>query len=123
MTGNQVHEFGGLAEGHWYTLVNVSVIKKCLKCKMDDAMRFEFSQHLEKAATSPITTDMVRVIAPACDAAMAMIKEMQHLSVDDKCRVMRRPEVFQEFIRLNPTITDAIGLYVSLQRQLSMRGA
>jgi hypothetical protein len=42
--------------------------------------------------------------------AIAMLDEMKNLAIEDKEKVMRRRDVFEAHIALNPSIMEAISL-------------
>jgi hypothetical protein len=58
-----------------------------------------------------LTLEAMQTVAPACDVAMKMINEMMPLSIDDKCRLMRKWNVIAAFVNLNPSIIEAITLF------------
>jgi hypothetical protein len=96
--------------GYWYDLVVASQIKRLLQREMPADLRLRFLELLNRKASGLVTMEAIAAIQPACDAAMAMIEELEPLSIADKCRVMRRIEVFDAHIALNPSILDAVKL-------------
>lgn len=99
-----------MPSGYWYDLVAVSQIKRLLQKDMPADLQVRFLELVTKKARGLVPMEAVTVIKPACDAAMAMLEELESLSIDDRCRVMRRIEVFDAHIALNPSILDAVKL-------------
>ena len=97
--------------GYWYDLVNISMIKRLLQGEMPPDYRLSFLEFLNKLVHGHLTLEAMQAVAPACDLAMKMIDEMRALSIDDKCRLMRKWNVIAAFANLNPSIIDAIKLF------------
>ena len=68
---------GMISKGHKYTLVCVSLTKKCLQAKMPAEMRLEFLQHLEKMADVTLTPAVIAAVEPMCDGAYEIVREAQ----------------------------------------------
>jgi hypothetical protein len=101
---------GDLPCGYQYDLVLVSQIKRLLQDDMPIDLRARLLELIAKRARGVITMEAVAAIQPAPHAAMAMLDEMSKLSIQDKENVMRRPEIFEAHIALNPSILNAIKL-------------
>jgi hypothetical protein len=97
--------------GYWYDLVNVSMIKRILQWELPPDYRLSFLEHLHKLVRGHLTLEAMQAVAPACDLAMKMIDEMKALSIDDKCRLMRKWNVLAAFVNLNPSIVEALKLF------------
>jgi hypothetical protein len=50
-------------------------------------------------------------VEPACDTVMKMLEEMKPLSLEDKCKLMRRRNVIANFCNLNPSLIEAMRLF------------
>jgi hypothetical protein len=101
---------GDLPCGYQYDLVLVSQIKRLLQDDMPIDLRARLLELIAKRARGVITMEAVAAIQPAPHAAMAMLDEMKNLSIEDKEKVMRRRDVFEAHISLNPSIMEAISL-------------
>jgi hypothetical protein len=101
---------GDLPCGYHYDLVMVSEIKRILQEEMPLEFRARFLELIAKRARGVINMAAVAAVTPAPDAAMAMFKEMDRLSVSDRENIMRRRDVFEAHIALNPSIMEAIKL-------------
>jgi hypothetical protein len=99
-----------LPSGHYYDFVLVSEIKRLLQEDMPLEFRARFLELLSNRARGLITMEAVAAVKPASDAAIAMLDALAHLSIEDKCKVMRRIEIFNAHIALNPSIINAIKL-------------
>jgi hypothetical protein len=97
--------------GYWYNLVNISMIKRLLQDPMPPDYRLSFLEFLHKLVHGHLTLEAMQAVAPACDLAMKMIDEMKALSIDDKCRLMRKWNVLAAFVNLNPSIVEALKLF------------
>jgi len=103
-------EWINLPCGYWYELVLISAIKRLLQDDMPLEFRARFLELLNKKARGLISMAAVAAVTPAPDAAIAMLDEMKNLSIEDKFKVMRRLDVFEAHIALNPSIMEAISL-------------
>ncbi len=103
-------EWINLPCGYWYELVLISAIKRLLQDDMPLEFRARFLELLNKKARGLISMEAVAAVSPAPDAAIAMLDEMKNLSIEDKFKVMRRLDVFEAHIALNPSIMEAIKL-------------
>jgi len=88
----------------------ISAIKRLLQDDMPLEFRARFLELLNKKARGLISMEAVAAVSPAPDAAIAMLDEMKNLSIEDKFKVMRRLDVFEAHIALNPSIMEAISL-------------
>jgi hypothetical protein len=95
---------------YYYDLILISQIKHILQENMPLEHRSRFLELLAKKERGVITMAAVAAVQPAPDAALAMLGEMDHLSVSDRENIMRRHDVFAAHIRLNPSIMEAIKL-------------
>jgi hypothetical protein len=76
--------------------------------EMPPDVRLRFLEYLNNQVRDLLTLEAMQRVEPACDTAMTMLKEMDSLSIDDKCRLMRKWNVIAAFINLNPSLLDAI---------------
>ncbi|OAF11774.1 hypothetical protein AYJ54_07900 [Bradyrhizobium centrolobii] len=98
--------------GYWYDLVNISMVKRLLQARdMRADLRLRFLEWLNGIVHGNLSLDAMQTVAPACDTAMQMIDEMQHLSIDDKCRLMRKWDIMAGFCNLNPSLIEAMKLF------------
>ncbi|WFU37747.1 hypothetical protein QA640_25130 [Bradyrhizobium sp. CB82] len=98
--------------GYWYDLVNISMVKRLLQAEeMSADLRLRFLEWLNGSVRGLISLDAMQTVAPACDTAMEMIKEMHPLSLDDKCRLMRKWDIMAGFCNLNPSLIAAMRLF------------
>lgn len=94
--------------GYWHDLVNISMVKRLLQGEMPPDVRLRFLEYLNNQVRGLLTLEAMQRVESACDTAMTMLKEMHPLSIDDKCRLMRKWNVIAAFINLNPSILSAI---------------
>jgi hypothetical protein len=97
-------------DGHKYTLVFVSLVKRLLVDEMEPAYRLRFLEWLDKCADTWLRPDMVAVIEPMCADGYEMVREAQKLGAGKMFDVFARWEVFNAFVALNPSILAAIKL-------------
>jgi hypothetical protein len=99
--------------GYWVTLIEISQVKRILLGEMPADLRLRFLEQLNERVYGIITTEAMQRVEPACATAMKMLAEMETLNVNDKCRLLMRWNVMATFIRLNPSILEAIRMFTS----------
>lgn len=99
--------------GYRPTLIEIAQIKRILLDEMPPDLRLDFLQTMNDRVHGILTVEAMQRIEPACDTAMKMLDEMKSLSINDKSRLMMRWNVIAAFINLNPSILEAIKLFIS----------
>ncbi len=98
--------------GYWYDLVNISMVKRVLQQQMPADLRLSFLELLNKYVRGILSLEAMQAVTPACDTTMAMLDEMRHLGIENKCRLMRDWNVMAGFCNLNPTLIEAMKLFL-----------
>lgn len=96
--------------GYWVDLVMISQVKRLLQLEMAPDLRLRFLENLDGSVHGLLTLEAMQTVAPACDTAMAILDEMKGLTIDDRCRLLRRWNVIATFCNLNPSNIEAIKL-------------
>jgi hypothetical protein len=97
--------------GYWFDLANIARVKRLLQLDMDPDLRVRFLETLNNQVRGILTLEAMQRVEPACDTAMKMLGEMEALSIDDRCRLMRRWNVMVTFINLNRSLLEAMKLF------------
>ncbi|HTC04893.1 MAG TPA: hypothetical protein VK749_15930 [Xanthobacteraceae bacterium] len=105
-----------LPPGYQWMLVLASLEKRLLQGDMEPGLRLRLLESLNSMIHGLITADMLAMIQPMCDTAYQIWKEAKTLDRegDQACmasfRVITSWRVFNHFLKLNPSILDAIRL-------------
>jgi hypothetical protein len=96
--------------GYWQDLVEIAQIKRLLSNEMPPDLRLRFLKTMNDRAHGILTVEALQRVEPACDTAMQMLDRMKALSDSDRRRLLQRWNVMAAFIKLNPSILEAIRL-------------
>jgi hypothetical protein len=97
--------------GYMHTLLLISYIKHVLgRCPMSVGERLTMLENLNRLVDNYITADVLATVSPSCNATAKMIFETDALEANDAFKVLTSWEVFGNFLKLNPTLLDAIKL-------------
>jgi hypothetical protein len=100
--------------GYRATLLVAALTKRAVlteQCTVGE--RLELLEGLGRLVDNCFTALVLAVIRPACDTAIAMMREARTLDApgahcEASFKVLTSPEVFREFLRLNPSLIAAI---------------
>ncbi|RXG86493.1 hypothetical protein [Bradyrhizobium zhanjiangense] len=97
-----------MSYGHRYTLVLVSLTKRCLQAEMPAEMRLQFLQHLDKMTDQWITPGVIAIIEPMDEKGLELSKEAEKLGYDGRPSALDvYAEKFDVFAALNPSLQRA----------------
>jgi hypothetical protein len=103
-----------VAAGHRYSLLCAALTKKCLELPMPADERLRFLEALDSLTDLYVTPEMLALVQPMSAAEFEIIEEADKLcSPDDKLAkakfdLLTSEKVFGYFLRLNPSLLDAI---------------
>jgi hypothetical protein len=97
--------------GYRAEMVYISCLKTTLAtCEMTVAARVDFLESLNSFCSECLTAEAVSAVRPACGTAMKMVQEAVKLSRGESLRIIGGFDMFLEFAKLNPSLTEAIKL-------------
>jgi hypothetical protein len=107
--------------GYKHTLLFIGYCKYGLvNCEMRAGQRLQFLEWVNRQVDLIVTADMLATIEPASVTEVKMMDEALSLDRDGEpagmasFRVLTSPDVFADFLRLNPSLLKAIMLHDAL---------
>lgn len=97
----------GSPTGWLYTIVMISVVKRYLTMEIPEYYRLKLLEWLEKESIEWGQANIAAVDA-MCDSAFEMVKEARKLGTKKEFDTYARPDVFNAFAALNPSLLKAI---------------
>jgi hypothetical protein len=104
--------------GYRFTLLWVSYIKHALvNLKMTAGYRLRFLEYIDDAVCLSVSREMVELVQPMSETEIQMIHVARSLDRKDdpagsaSFKVLTSPEVFNDFLALNPSLLAAIMLH------------
>jgi hypothetical protein len=98
------------ATGHKYTLICISIAKRCLEQEISVNYRLRFLEWLDHCADERLTPEIIALVEPMCSDGYEMVREAMKLGAKKALDVYAKQEVFSAFVALNPSLLDAIKL-------------
>jgi hypothetical protein len=97
-----------IAIGHRYTAVIISHAKRMLTFEDCPAeFRLQVLQYFDKWVDTHLTAERIALIEPMCAEGETLFNEVRKVGYPKVFDVLARPDVFNAFVALNPSLLGA----------------